>query len=396
MLGQTPLEPAWNFIYHPRVKRGLLLICFVTVCAAIASGCGSKPQYRIEVVAGENSEFVRAQVKVIRQSIDHSLEVPDEIGIASAPDESIFVASAALHRVYKLSPDGKQVTVFAGSGNAGTRFDSTNPTKTDITPDSITVMSDGSVVIGDNGFRLLAISADGRRIKTLVVGSKNRYGSYQVRTTSGKEERFDTKQIAALPNQTIAVATVSTVLKISENGKRIVVAAGGGRVGRKERDQADKNKIPLDENHPTNNAIFTDLIAALPSGALLIRDFYRYKVLKLSADGGRITTYAGAGRADVTSQPSKLDVEAPAALAGLPDGSGLIATLRRIFKITPDDKTVELIAGGAKKEGAFDPNDPTNTYLRTQAGSMPLTATKNGSILAIANGYLIYRISPVH
>lgn len=176
-------------------------------------------------------------------------------------------------------------------------------------------------------------------------------------------------------------------------GKRIVVIAGGGRVGFKEHQKfTGTNKIPLDTEHPTNNYLYAKKVAVLSDGSLLIADtLIRGEILKLSADGTRLTAYAGGGRDNVSNQPAKLDFSGVffGGLAGLPDGSGLISTVIRILRISPDGKSAQLFAG-LGKENAFDPNDPTKTRLAMYA----MASTQNGSVLVIANDLQIYRISP--
>lgn len=375
-----------------RISLAPLLVLVMVFSATVTVGCGSsKPKYRIEVVADQNSPLVKALAKALASTPER---YTPEVGIAGLRDDSILVLSTAAHKVYKLSPDRTQLSLFAGDGLAGQHLDPNSATKSEIIPNSLAVLADGSVLIGDNGYRILRVSPNSEHIAVFAAAVESnplQKGCCHIRTVSGKELLFATPSLAVLPDQSVAVASGLHVFRISSNGKRVDVAAGGGRVGLKENlPGVRKAKIPLDTEHPTNNNLYTTKIAALSDGSLLIYDRNRSKVLKLSADGKRLTPYAGGGHDDVSSQPAKLDVASlNGGLGGLPDGSGLIATVTRILRISPDDKSAQLFAGSGKENG-FDPNDPTKTSLVIRA----IASTQNGSVLVIANDLQIYRISP--
>lgn len=100
-----------------------------------------------------------------------SLDRPS--GIAASPEGDVYIADSAMHRIYRIGPDGELVTI-AGTGEDGCTGDGGPATQARVSPADVTLDREGSLyVAADSRVRRI----DARGIVTTVAGTGDRaYG----------------------------------------------------------------------------------------------------------------------------------------------------------------------------------------------------------------------------
>ena len=200
----------------------------------------------------------------------------EPFGLTRMPDGSFAVADYAGNRIRQVQADGT-VSTLAGSGTAGST-DGPVGTATFSGPNSVAVDAAGSVFVADYITGRIRIITGGV-VGTFaggIVGYLDGVGT-AAQFNAVRDIKFDSKGIlwaADRGNQRIR--------RIAPDGT-VTTAAGNGTSGY------------LDG--PAASAQFADPCRVAPAadGSVYIADCSNYRIRKLSADGTKVTTVAGAG-----------------------------------------------------------------------------------------------------
>ena len=270
--------------------------------------------------------------------------------VAIHPDGRVFVLDGALfsgHRVYVIDPTGSTASVYAGGGSiasfAGSFADGASTTTARFNrPLGMALHSDGRLFIADTAnHRIRVISADGARVSTYAG--------------NGNPGLLDGDVDAAEFNGPVSLAFATDgrlfvgdganrrIRVISADGNTVSTYAGRGVTGETGQD---------DQFPPADSIDFFDVayIAITADGRILVSDDGSQNIRVISADGSRISVYAGAngvraGNIRPVFPSNPLNEGYPAADAGFrnPQGIAIDAT-GRVFVANRDFSRVSVIA----------------------------------------------------
>ena len=270
--------------------------------------------------------------------------------VAIHPDGRVFVLDGAFfsgHRVYVIDPTGSTASVYAGGGPignlAGSFADGASTTTARFNrPLGMALHSDGRLFIADTeNHRIRVISADGATVSTYAG--------------NGNPGLLDGDADAAEFNGpvSLAFATDGRLFVGDGNNRRIrVISADGNTVstyaGRGATGETGEG-LPFP---PADSIDFFDVayIAITNDGRILVSDDGSHNIRVISADGSRISVYAGVNevgsdniRPSLVSNP--LNEGLPAVEAGFrnPQGIAIDAT-GRVFVANSNFNLVSVIA----------------------------------------------------
>ena len=270
--------------------------------------------------------------------------------VAIHPDGRVFVLDGGLnsgHRVYVIDPTGSTASVYAGGGLIGGSLGSfadggSTTTARFNRPLGMALHSDGRLFIADtNNHRIRVISADGATVSTYAG--------------NGNPGLVDGDVDAAEFNAPIslAFATDGRLFVGDGNNRRIrVISADGNTVSTYAGRGATGETAPDDRFPPADSIDFFDVayIAITTDGRILVGDDGSHNIRVISADGSRISVYAGVNevgsdniRPSLVSNP--LNEGLPAVEAGFrnPQGIAIDAT-GRVFVANSNFNLVSVIA----------------------------------------------------
>ncbi|MGE3780229.1 MAG: hypothetical protein AB7F89_23775 [Pirellulaceae bacterium] len=308
------------------------------------------------------------------------------MGMAAAPDGSVYIADSGNHRIRKLTPDGRVETV-AGSGVAGSA-DGPALSATFRTPVDVAVGPDGTVYVVD---------ADAGQVRQIRDG--------QVRTIAGVDYaacRLAFQQrtpipfgcpasIAQVPHRdgagTAAVFNQPASVAVASSGDLFVADASNQVIRRIDREgyvstYAGGVGQPGNADGPLQEARFffpVDLVLD-SSGRLYLTEGSRVRLIDpvggvSTVAGSRAEGFQATGYAEGEGVAAKFN--AVAGLAMLPDRSVILADSQnqRIRFLAPDG-TVSTIAGKGGQGIATGPG-PTAQF------SLPVSVVllSDGTIL---------------
>ncbi len=269
--------------------------------------------------------------------------------VAIHPDGRVFVLDGGFfsgHRVYVIDPTGSTASVYAGGGSigsAGSFADGASTTTARFNrPFGMALRSDGRLFIADtDNHRIRVISADGATVSTYA-------GNGNPGLVDGDADAAEFNGPVSLAFATdgrlfVGDGANRRIRVISADGNTVSTYAGRGATG----ETAVESQFP-----PADSIDFFDVayIAITTDGRILVSDDGSYNIRVISADGSRISVYAGANgvgsgniRVDVGINP--LNVGLPAADAGFrnPQGIAIDAT-GRVFVANRDFALVSVIA----------------------------------------------------
>ena len=270
--------------------------------------------------------------------------------VAIHPDGRMFVldgGSFSGHRVYVIDPTGSTASVYAGGGSignfAGSFADGASTTTARFNrPFGMALHSDGRLFIADtDNHRIRVISADGATVSTYA-------GNGNPGLVDGDADAAEFNGPVSL-----AFATDGRLFVGDGNNRRIrVISADGNTVstyaGRGATGETGEG-LPFP---PADSIDFFDVayIAITTDGRILVSDDGSHNIRVISADGSRISVYAGVNgvgsdniRPSLVSNP--LNEGLPAAEAGFrnPQGIAIDAT-GRVFVANSNFNLVSVIA----------------------------------------------------
>ena len=269
--------------------------------------------------------------------------------VAIHPDGRVFVLDGGFfsgHRVYVIDPTGSTASVYAGGGIfgefAGSFADggSTTTARFD-QPLGMALRSDGRLFIADTeNHRIRVISADGATVSTYA-------GNGNPGLVDGDADAAEFNRPVSL-----AFATDGRLFVGDGNNRRIRVISADGNTVSTYAGRGATGETALGLPFPPADSIdFFDVayIAITTDGRILVSDDGSHNIRVISADGSRVSVYAGVnGVGSDNIRPSFLTTplnEGPAAEAGFrtPRGIAIDAT-GRVFVANRDFSLVSVIA----------------------------------------------------
>ena len=270
--------------------------------------------------------------------------------VAIHPDGRVFVldgGSFSGHRVYVIDPTGSTASVYAGGGIfgdfAGSFADGVSTTTARFNqPLGMALRSDGRLFIADTeNHRIRVISADGATVSTYA-------GNGNPGLVDGDADAAEFNRPVSL-----AFATDGRLFVGDGDNRRIrVISADGNTVSTYAGRGATGETAPDERFPPADSIDFFDVayIAITTDGRILVGDDGSHNIRVISADGSRISVYAGVNvAASDNIRPSfginPLNEGYPAADAGFrnPQGIAIDAT-GRVFVANRDFNLVSVIA----------------------------------------------------
>ena len=265
--------------------------------------------------------------------------------VAIHPDGRVFVLDGGLFsgpRVYVIDPTGSTASIYAGGGSIGSFADGGSTTTARFNqPLGMALHSDGRLFIADtDNHRIRVISADGARVSTYA-------GNGNPGLVDGDADAAEFNGPVSL-----AFATDGRLFVGDGDNRRIrVISADGNTVSTYAGRGATGETVLGDPFPPADSIDFFDVayIAITTDGRILVSDDGSHNIRVISADGSRISVYAGASivgsnniRPFFFSNPLN---EGPAADAGFrsPRGIAIDAT-GRVFVANLDFSLVSVIA----------------------------------------------------
>jgi hypothetical protein len=239
----------------------------------------------------------------------------DPVGLAIAPDGSVYIADSANHRIRVLRPNDT-IETFAGDGED--RFAGDGGPARDASlagPSGVALAADGTVLIADtDNHRIRAVRPDGVIYTFSGTGTAGFGGDGGPVAAATYNSPTD---VEIAPDGAVLVADSGNnrVRRLAASGVS-TIAGNGGRGFAGDGRQASRAalSIPLD-------------VAFGPSGTMYIADSGNHRVRAVTT-GGIISTFAGTGSPRFGGdggRPSKALLNRPAGLGTFPDGSLLIA-----------------------------------------------------------------------
>ncbi len=269
--------------------------------------------------------------------------------VAIHPDGRVFVLDgdiASGHRVYVIDPTGSTASVYAGGGSignfAGSFADGASTTTARFDrPLGMALRSDGRLFIADtDNHRIRVISADGATVSTYA-------GNGNPGLVDGDADTAEFNGPVSLAFATDGRLFVGDgdnrrIRVISADGNTVSTYAGRGATG----ETGEGAPFP-----PADSIDFFDVayIAITTDGRILVSDDGSYNIRVISADGSRISVYAGANGVGpgnirgIVSNPLNEGFPAAEAGFGFPRGIAIDAT-GRVFVANLDFDLVSVIA----------------------------------------------------
>ena len=312
------------------------------------------------------------------------LAFPQEVAVDGLGN--IFVADTQNHRIRRIAARTGIITTVAGTGQAAFSGDNGPATAASLDePEAVAVDGAGNLLIADShNYRIRKVTAETGIISTIAGGGDQPddlgdNGPATSATVSG------VSGIAVDQSDNIYIADTghSRIRRIDAKTKTITTIAGNGTAGFSG-DNGPATQASL--NHPVR-------IGFDSAGNLYIPDADNYRVRRVDAVTGVITTVAGNGTADSSGDggPAASAQLEPNGVAVDSNGSLFIVDSgdQRIRKVDAATKTISTIAGGGP-----DPvnNLPaTSTELRfvhgialDGAGNLLITEPSNNRVLILA------------
>ncbi len=269
--------------------------------------------------------------------------------VAIHPDGRVFVldgGSRSGHRVYVIDPTGSTASVYAGGGPignfAGSFADGASTTTARFNqPLGMVLHSDGRLFIADtDNHRIRVISADGATVSTYA-------GNGNPGLADGDADAAEFNGPVSL-----AFATDGRLFVGDGNNRRIRVISADGNTVSTYAGRGATGETALGLPFPPADSIdFFDVayIAITTDGRILVSDDGSHNIRVISANGSRISVYAGANGVTPGNirgfAPNPLNEGLPAVDAGFgsPRGIAIDAT-RRVFVANRNFNLVSVIA----------------------------------------------------
>ena len=271
-------------------------------------------------------------------------------GVALDTNGNLFIADAYNCRVRRVDASTGIITTFAGSGQSGVSGDGGLATSVDISPVGVAIESSGNLLIAD---------ADSKRVRrvnlsTNIVATVAGNGEFCFYGDGGPALAASLcapQGLTADPSGNLLAydSNNGRIRRINAETGQITTVAGGGN-------PADG----LGDNAPATQATFSGSgLAADARGNMFITDWSNFRVRRVDAATGIITTVAGSGGRGGNSgdggpatlatlaQPQDVVLDRPANL--------FISTGALIRRVDARSGLITTYAGGGSASGGFTP-----------------------------------------
>jgi RHS repeat-associated protein len=344
---------------------------------AIAGAITTVAGTGVSGVAGDNGPAISAQFR-------------QPHGLVVAADGTAFVADDTAHRIRKIAPDGT-ITLYAGTGTSGYTGDGGNALAATLNaPMGMALAPDGTLFFADNGNRVVRkITPDGT-ISTIAGGSTN---SAVLSPDMPVAKALDVVMagphaVALAPDGSLYVTSESS----QTNGSRVYRLDPSGYLSLIAGSATGGDGIPASMSaidSPTG-------IAVNAQGEIFVVQYGSHKVRKIDRNG-IITTVAGTGTSGFTgdggpataarlSNPHTVDVGPDGSLYIADEGNG------RIRRVAPDGHIETIAGGGSPADGVGDNGAPTSAKFNLPR--VVVLAADGTTWVAEYNGRRIRRIRP--
>ena len=221
---------------------------------------------------------------------DLALSIP--LGAATDADGNVYIADTGTHRIRRVDAVTGQVTTIAGTGEAGFTGDEGPATEAMLDrPQGVAVDQAGNVYIGDTGNRRIRRINAASGIITTVAGN----GEFGFDGDGGPAASAVVGEIVALamgPRGGLYIADGldgqargnNRVRRIDHDGGVITTLAGDGDFS-----------FGGDDGPAVEAGLTVEDVAVDASGNIFIADFNNYRIRRIDAETGIISTVAGRG-----------------------------------------------------------------------------------------------------
>ena len=281
-------------------------------------------------------------------AIAASLWLP--IGVRVDTDGNLFIADLYNHRVRRVDASTGIITTFAGSGQSGVSGDGGLATSVDISPVGVAIESSGNLLIADADSKRVRRVNLSTNIVTTVAGN-GEFCFYGDGGPALAASLCAPQGLTADPSGNLLAydSNNGRIRRINAETGQITTVAGGGN-------PADG----LGDDAPATQATFSGSgLAADARGNMFITDWSNFRVRRVDAATGIITTVAGSGGRGGNSGDG-----GPATLATLAQPQGVvldrpanlfISTGALIRRVDARTGLITTYAGGGSASGGFTP-----------------------------------------
>ena len=281
-------------------------------------------------------------------AIAASLWLP--IGVRVDTDGNLFIADLYNHRVRRVDASTGIITTFAGSGQSGVSGDGGLATSVDMSPVGVAIESSGNLLIADADSKRVRRVNLSTNIVTTVAGN-GEFCFYGDGGTALAASLCAPQGLTADPSGNLLAYDTNNgrIRRINAATGDITTVAGGGN-------PADG----LGDDAPATQATFRGSgLAADARGNMFITDWSNFRVRRVDAATGIITTVAGSGGRGGNSGDG-----GPATLATLAQPQGVvldrpanlfISTGALIRRVDAGTGLITTYAGAGSASGGFTP-----------------------------------------
>ena len=310
---------------------------------------------------------------------------PEGVGVDGVGN--IYITDTENHRIRKVTASTGKITTIAGTGFQGFSIDGTNATLANLQrPSSVAVDAAGNIYIADTrNYRIRKVSASTGIISTVAgTGTAGFTGDGGLATNA---TLYNPLAVATDKDGNIYIADTLNhcIRKVTASTGIITTIAGTGFQG-----------FSIDGTNATlANLQRPSSVAVDAAGNIYIADTRNYRIRKVSASTGIISTVAGTGTAGFTGDgglATNATLYNPLAVATDKDGNVYIAdTLNHcIRKVTVSTGIITTIAGRGTRGFNGDNIDAQTALLRDPKG---VSVDSLGNVyIADSNNYRIRKV----
>jgi streptogramin lyase len=307
-------------------------------------------------------------------------------GIVFDSNDNAYITDARHHVIYRVDGKTNLITVIAGTGTEGYSGDGGLATQAMVkSPGNIVMDSKGNLIFADTRNNVIRMITPWGYISTIAGNGTNTFqGNNLPATKVGLEFLYS---LSIDKDDNLYLPGINRVLKINSKTGMITTVAGNGQAG-----FAGDNGPAIDAKF---NGVFG--VGCAANGDLYIADNSNFRLRKISASTGIITTVAGNGTNNMPGAegvPATSTQLAPTAVSI--DSQGIIyvteALANRVRKIDSNNIITDVSGKGfpeysgdfdiAQKAGLYAPNVVTfdtkgNIYIVESAHVRKITKSTN-------------------
>lgn len=282
-------------------------------------------------------------------------------GVAIDATGSIYIADSYSHRVFKVTSSTGLVTTIAGNGSASFAGDGKPATLAGLyVPERVLLDASGNLFISDRyNNRVRKVTAGTGIISTVAgdggTGSSGDGGLAEFASLSGP------KGVALDTHGNLFVAEGNRIRKVSAGTGRISTVAGSG-----------KSDFSGDGGPATEAGLRSpEDVVVDGAGNIYIADTLNYRIRKVDAETGFISTIAGNGVRGFSGDGGPAQVaslESPRGVALDVGGNLLISTGTRIRMVSSANSIISTVAGKGLSAFSGDGGPATSAGLGQPRG----------------------------